>query len=74
MLEIAGELTSRGASVELSSSGEVAALIERRGYKCHRLPLADVRYSETGEFSQRGAPRRRGSWVPGHRTSMRGLK
>lgn len=53
MLEIAGELTSRGASVELSSSGEVAAFIERRGYSCNRLPLADVRYSETGEFSLR---------------------
>lgn len=54
MLEIAGELTSRGVSVEFSSSGEVAALIKRRGYGCNRLPLADVRYSETGEFSLRG--------------------
>jgi UDP:flavonoid glycosyltransferase YjiC (YdhE family) len=54
MLGIASELTSRGASVELSSSGEVAALIERKGYRCNRLPLADVRYAETGEFSLRG--------------------
>lgn len=54
MLEIARELASRGASVELSSSGEVATLIERRGYRCNRLPLADVRYSETGRFSLRG--------------------
>jgi len=53
MLEIAGELIARGASVELSSSGEVAALIERRGYRCNRIPLADVRYSKTGEFSIR---------------------
>lgn len=53
MLEIARELTSKGASVELSSSGEVATLIEQRGYRCNRLPLADVRYSETGEFSLR---------------------
>lgn len=53
MLEIAGELTSRGASVELSSSGEVVELIEKRGYRCNKLPLADVRYSETGEFSLR---------------------
>jgi UDP-N-acetylglucosamine--N-acetylmuramyl-(pentapeptide) pyrophosphoryl-undecaprenol N-acetylglucosamine transferase len=51
MLEIAGELTHGGASVELSSSGEVATLIESKGYKCNRLPLADVRYLETGEFS-----------------------
>ncbi len=53
MLEIAAELTARGAMVELSSSGEVVALIEKRGYTCNRLPLADVRYSETGEFSLR---------------------
>jgi len=53
MLEVAGELTSRGAKVELSSSGEVAALIRRRGYVCNSLPLADVRYSETGEFELR---------------------
>jgi len=51
MLEIAGALTARGATVELSSSDEVATFIESRGYRCNRLPLADVRYSETGEFS-----------------------
>ncbi len=54
MLEIGGALTARGAKVEMSSSGEVAALIERRGYRCNSLPLADVRYSENGEFSLRG--------------------
>jgi UDP-N-acetylglucosamine--N-acetylmuramyl-(pentapeptide) pyrophosphoryl-undecaprenol N-acetylglucosamine transferase len=51
MLETAGALTARGTTVELSSSDEVATLIELRGYRCNRLPLADVRYSETGEFS-----------------------
>jgi len=51
MLEIAGELTRTGSEVEFSSSGEVASLIERKGYRCNRLPLADVRYSENGEFS-----------------------
>jgi UDP:flavonoid glycosyltransferase YjiC (YdhE family) len=53
MLEVARELTSRGVKVELSSSGEVAALIRRKGYVCNSLPLADVRYSETGEFAFR---------------------
>ena len=51
MLEIARELTSRGARVMLSSSGEVATLIRKSGFACNSLPLADVRYSETGEFA-----------------------
>ena len=51
MLEIADELAKRGAAAEFSSSGEVASLIRRRGYPCNELPLADVRYSENGEFS-----------------------
>ncbi|MDG6913907.1 MAG: hypothetical protein JRN34_03985 [Nitrososphaerota archaeon] len=50
MLEVAGELSARGATIEFSSSGEVASLIAARGYRCNRLPLADVRYSEDGEF------------------------
>lgn len=49
-LEIAAELLRRGGSVEFSSSGEVADFIEAKGYGCHRLPLADVRYSEDGAF------------------------
>ena len=53
MLEIAHELTRLGAVVEFSSSGEVASLIRKRGYACNELPLADVRYSENGEFSLR---------------------
>jgi UDP:flavonoid glycosyltransferase YjiC (YdhE family) len=51
MLEVAQELSSRGVEVELSSSGEVAGLIRRRGYRCNSLPLADVRYSDNGEFA-----------------------
>ena len=50
MLEVARELTSRGAAVEFSSSGEVASLVSSRGYRCNPLPLADVRYSSEGEF------------------------
>ncbi|MDE1852949.1 MAG: hypothetical protein KGI38_04270 [Thaumarchaeota archaeon] len=50
MLEIARELDKRGAEIEFSSSGEVASLISSRGYRCNRLPLADVRYSEDGAF------------------------
>ncbi len=50
MLEVAGELSSRGSAVEFSSSGEVASLVASKGYRCNRLPLADVRYSEDGEF------------------------
>ena len=50
MLEIAKELTARGAEAEFSSSGEVASFISSRGYRCNSLPLADVRYSENGEF------------------------
>jgi UDP-N-acetylglucosamine--N-acetylmuramyl-(pentapeptide) pyrophosphoryl-undecaprenol N-acetylglucosamine transferase len=51
MLEVAEELTARGATVVMSSSGEVAALIRRKGYECNVLPLADVRYSPNGEFA-----------------------
>lgn len=54
MLAVAALLRERGAEVAFSSSGEVASLIERRGYACNRLPLADVAYSEDGELSLRG--------------------
>ncbi len=50
MLEVAGALSARGAKVEFSSSGEAAELVRGRGYRCNSLPLADVRYSEDGEF------------------------
>src|SRR5579863_7438181 len=50
MLDVAGELRDRGSTVEMSSSGEVASLIEGSGFRCNRLPLADVKYSELGEF------------------------
>ena len=50
MLEVAKELRSRNALVEFSSSGEVASLIRSQGYPCNDLPLADVRYSESGAF------------------------
>jgi UDP:flavonoid glycosyltransferase YjiC (YdhE family) len=53
MLAVGGMLKARGARVEFSSSDEVATFIERRGYGCNRLPLADFRYSKTGEFSLR---------------------
>jgi UDP-N-acetylglucosamine--N-acetylmuramyl-(pentapeptide) pyrophosphoryl-undecaprenol N-acetylglucosamine transferase len=51
MLEVAKELVSRGHAFVFSSSGEVAELIRRRGYQCRGIPLADVRYSEAGEFA-----------------------
>ena len=50
MLEIAKELDARGAELEFSSSGEAASLISKEGYRCNSIPLADVRYSEDGEF------------------------
>jgi UDP-N-acetylglucosamine--N-acetylmuramyl-(pentapeptide) pyrophosphoryl-undecaprenol N-acetylglucosamine transferase len=50
MLEVAKELRARNALVEFSSSGEVASLIRGHGYPCNDLPLADVRYSESGAF------------------------
>jgi UDP-N-acetylglucosamine--N-acetylmuramyl-(pentapeptide) pyrophosphoryl-undecaprenol N-acetylglucosamine transferase len=50
MFEIAKELRARGAELRFSSSGEVASLIEAKGYSCNVLPLADVRYSDAGEF------------------------
>ncbi|MDA4125810.1 MAG: hypothetical protein OK452_01205 [Thaumarchaeota archaeon] len=50
MLEVAKELSARNALVEFSSSGEVASLIRGHGYPCNDLPLADVRYSESGAF------------------------
>jgi UDP-N-acetylglucosamine--N-acetylmuramyl-(pentapeptide) pyrophosphoryl-undecaprenol N-acetylglucosamine transferase len=51
MLEVAGELSSRGARIAMSSSGEVAQLVLRKGYQCNVLPLADVKYSQSGEFA-----------------------
>jgi UDP:flavonoid glycosyltransferase YjiC (YdhE family) len=51
MLGVADTLRKRGDGVEFSSSGEVASFIETRGYRCNRLPLADVAYSENGELS-----------------------
>ncbi|MDG6910247.1 MAG: hypothetical protein JRN08_07745 [Nitrososphaerota archaeon] len=50
MLEIAKELDARGAELEFSSSGEVASLISKNGYRCNSIPLADVTYSDEGEF------------------------
>ncbi|MDG7019282.1 MAG: hypothetical protein JRN43_03090 [Nitrososphaerota archaeon] len=50
MLVIARLLTAGGAELEFSSSGEVASYVSRRGYRCNSLPLADVSYSENGEF------------------------
>ena len=50
MLDVAEELRARGSVIEMSSSGEVASLIEGRGFRCNRLPLADVKYSDLGEF------------------------
>lgn len=53
MLEIADLLRSGGALVRFSSSGEVVDFIEKRGYQCNRLPLADVQYGESGGMSLR---------------------
>ena len=50
MLEVARELDARGAEMQFSSSGEVASLIEKKGYRCNAVPLADVKYSDTGAF------------------------
>ncbi|MDG6902070.1 MAG: hypothetical protein JRM80_08935 [Nitrososphaerota archaeon] len=50
MLEIAKELDAKGTALEFSSSGEVASLIRKKGYRCNSVPLADVRYSDDGEF------------------------
>lgn len=49
-MEIARLLVAKGDIVEFSSSGEVATLIQGKGYRCNLLPLSDVRYSETGAF------------------------
>lgn len=51
MLEVADFVSRRGGEVIFSSSNEVTRMIERRGYVCNDLPLADVRYSEEGAFS-----------------------
>jgi UDP-N-acetylglucosamine--N-acetylmuramyl-(pentapeptide) pyrophosphoryl-undecaprenol N-acetylglucosamine transferase len=53
MLEVADLVSKRGAEVRFSSSGEVARMVEGRGYDCNQLPLADVRYSDDGAFSLR---------------------
>ena len=51
MLEIAGQLVSKGDAVKFSSSGEVADFITARGYECNTLPLADVQYVGDGGVS-----------------------
>ncbi len=53
MLEVADLLRANGVLVRFSSSGEVVDFIERRGYRCNRLPLADVQYGENGAMSLR---------------------
>lgn len=53
MLEIADVLSRNGYVVRFSSSGEVADFIEARGYGCNRLPLADVKYDDSGGMSLR---------------------
>lgn len=50
MLEVAHALRSRGDAVRFSSSEEAAKLIASLGYECNTLPLADVTYSDAGEF------------------------
>lgn len=50
MLEIGRALRSRGDELLFSSSGEAARLISSKGFRCNDIPLADVRYSESGEF------------------------
>ncbi|QQG49238.1 MAG: hypothetical protein HY247_02700 [archaeon] len=53
MLEVAGALRELGWEVRMSSSGEVASMIEKKGFACNLLPLADVKYAPTGEFAMR---------------------
>jgi UDP-N-acetylglucosamine--N-acetylmuramyl-(pentapeptide) pyrophosphoryl-undecaprenol N-acetylglucosamine transferase len=53
MLDVAARLKEMGATVEFSSSGEVAFLLRRNGYRCNEVPLADVKYKSNGEFSTR---------------------
>ncbi len=57
MLEVAGELRSRGAEVRLSSSEEAVTFTRGRGFECNDLPLADVTYSGEGAFSLRATLR-----------------
>lgn len=51
MLSVAKVLRSRGVDVCFSSSKEVADFIEWNGFRCNRLPHADVVYNEMGEVS-----------------------
>ena len=51
MLAVARALSYRGAQVQFSSSSEVANYIERQGFRCNTLPLADVLYNEEGGLS-----------------------
>jgi UDP-N-acetylglucosamine--N-acetylmuramyl-(pentapeptide) pyrophosphoryl-undecaprenol N-acetylglucosamine transferase len=50
MLEVANELVDKGAEVQFSSSGEVTRLIRAHDFDCNDLPLADVKYSDSGKF------------------------
>ncbi|HUI86957.1 MAG TPA: glycosyltransferase [Nitrososphaerales archaeon] len=51
MLAVARALNEKGVQVRFSSSSEVAHFIEKQGFECNRLPLADVRYNEDGGLS-----------------------
>jgi UDP:flavonoid glycosyltransferase YjiC (YdhE family) len=51
MLSVARVLREQGVEVRFSSSGEVVHFIEKQGFKCNRIPLADVRYDRDGGVS-----------------------
>jgi UDP-N-acetylglucosamine--N-acetylmuramyl-(pentapeptide) pyrophosphoryl-undecaprenol N-acetylglucosamine transferase len=51
MAALAKELLAAGDEVAFSSSGEVTAWLEAKGYRCNDVPLVDVAFNEAGAFS-----------------------
>jgi UDP:flavonoid glycosyltransferase YjiC (YdhE family) len=51
MAALAEELLAYGDQVAFSSSGEVTAWLESKGYRCNDVPLVDVVFNVSGAFS-----------------------
>jgi len=50
-MALSGALRQEGCELRLSSSSEAVGYIRRQGYTCNDIPLVDVVFTETGNFS-----------------------
>ena len=51
MMALSGRLRQGGCELRLSSSSEATGYIRRQGYECNDIPLVDVVFTDTGNFS-----------------------